>query len=166
MAASPLLKKPYPLRNEWPQLLLWNKEKLYPEKNCSLRLNAVTFKEIFFKSNYFESQPFLMSYHFTKIFVHLPVIAAVCYFSVDKLIGWDPVNIYLFKFNSKNTRKRSEICLKLTINTIESRSDVFTVKCFHCWLWIGKCLSRSSFLYKFYYPKSKDEPIFYLTSFK
>ena len=73
-----------------------------------------------------------MSYHFTKIFVDLAVIAAVCYFSVDKLIGWDPVNIYLFKFNSKNTRKRYEICLKLTINTIESRSDVFTVKCFHC----------------------------------
>ena len=149
---------------EW--ILLWNKEKLYPEKNCSLRLNAVTFKEIFFKNNYFEWQPFLMSYHFTKIFVHLPVIAAACYFSVDKLIGWDPVNIYLFKFNSKNSRKRYEICLKLTINTIESRSDVFTVQCFHCWLWIGKCLSRSSFLCKFYYPKSKDEPIFYLTSFK
>ena len=105
------------------------------KKNCSLRLNKGTYQEKFFFRElllYFGLQSFLMCCYFTKIFVHLPVIAAVCYFSVDKLIGWDPVNIYLFKFNSKNTRKRYEICLKLTINTIESRSDVFTVKCFHC----------------------------------
>ena len=77
-----------------------------------------------FRNNYFGSQPFLMSCYFTRIFVHLPVIVAVCYFSVHKLIGWDPANIYLFKFNSRNTRKRYQICSKLTINTIESRSDV------------------------------------------
>ena len=59
-----------------------------PKKNCSLRLNAVTCKEkFFFWNNYFRSQPFLMSCYFTKIFVHLPVIAPVCYFSVYKLIG-------------------------------------------------------------------------------
>ena len=101
-----LQKKPYPLRNGWPQLLLSNKETLHPEKNCSLRLNAVTFKEIFFRSNYFGSQPFLISCYFTRIFVHLPVIVAVCYFSVHKLIGWDLENIYLFKSNSRNTKKR------------------------------------------------------------
>ena len=66
-----------------------------------------------------------MSCHFTKIFVYLLVIAAVCYFSVYKLIGWDPENIYLFKFNSKNTKKWSDVCPKLPINTIESHSGVF-----------------------------------------
>ena len=30
-----------------------------------------------------------------------------------------PANIYLFKFNNKNTRKRCESCLKLTIKTPE-----------------------------------------------
>ena len=50
----------------------------------------------FFRNNYFESQPFLMSCYFTRIFVHLPVNVAVCYFNVHKLIGWDSTNIYLF----------------------------------------------------------------------
>ena len=32
-----------------------------------------------------------------------------------------PVNIYLFKVNNKNTRKRCEMCLKFTIKTPEQR---------------------------------------------
>ena len=136
------------------------------KKHCSLRLNAVTSKENFFTSNFFGSQPFLISCYVTRIFVHLPVIAAVCYFSVHKLIGSNAENMYLFKFNSRNSRKVYEICPMLKINTRESRSDVFTVKCFYCWLWLGKCLSRTSFLCKHYYPKSKDEQMLYLTSFK
>ena len=32
-----------------------------------------------------------------------------------------PANIYLFKFSSRNTRKRCEICPKLTIKTPERR---------------------------------------------
>ena len=36
--------------------------------------------------------------------------------------GGDPANIYLFKFNNRNTRKRSEICSKLTIKTAENVS--------------------------------------------
>ena len=142
------------------------KEHCILKKNCSLRLSAVTFKENLFLDNYFGSQPFLMRCYFTRIFVHLPVIVAARYFSVHKLLWWDPGNICLFRFNSRNPTKRYEICPKLTINTIESRSDVFTVKCFYCWLWIGKYLSRSSFLCKYYYPKSKGEQMFYLTSFK
>ena len=63
-----------------------------------------------FRNNYFGSQPFLMSCYFTRIFVHLPVIVAVCYFSVHNFIGWDPANIYLFKFSRRNTRKRYELC--------------------------------------------------------
>ena len=98
-----------------------------------------------------------MNFYFTKIFVHMPAIAA---------IALDSANIYLFKINSRNTRKKYEICSKLTINTKESRTGVFTVKCFYCWLWIGKSLSRSSFLCKYYYPKSKDEQMLYLASFK
>ena len=91
------------------------------KKNCSLRLHAVTYKEKhFFRNNYFGSHPFLMSCYFTKIFVYRPVIAAVCYFSAYKLIGWGPANVYLFKVNSRNSRKRYEICPKFTINTIES----------------------------------------------
>ena len=32
-----------------------------------------------------------------------------------------PANIYLFKVNNRNTRKRCEICSKLTIKTLERR---------------------------------------------
>ena len=149
------------------QLLLWNKETLYSEKNCSLRLNAVTYKEKhFFKSNYFGPHPFLMNFYFTKVFVHLPVIAAVRYFSVYKLIRWDPPNIYLFNVNSQNTRKRNEIWPKFKTNTIENCSGVFTVKCFYCRLWISKLLSRSSFSCKYYYAKSKDEQMLHVMLFK
>ena len=87
------------------------------------------------------SNAFLMSCYFIRIFVHLPVIVVLSYFSNHKL-GLGPANIQLFKFNSRNTRKRYETCPMLTINTMKSRSDVFTVKCYYCWLWISKCLSR------------------------
>ena len=65
-----------------------------------------------------------MSCYFTKICVQLLIIAALCNFGVNKLIGWDPENIYLFKVHSRNIR-RCEICLKLTVNTVERRSGVF-----------------------------------------
>ena len=43
----------------------------------------------------------------------------------------NPANIYLFKVNNRNTRKRCDICSKLTIKTPEQRhwrrSDVFIV---------------------------------------
>ena len=85
------------------------------------------------------SNTFPMSCYFIRIFVHLPVIVLLSYFSNHKL-GLGPANIQLFKFNSRNTRKRYETCPMLTINTMKSRSDVFTVKCYYCWLWISKCL--------------------------
>ena len=47
----------------------------------------------------------VFTYYFTKIFAHLSVIAAVCYFSIYKLIGWDPANIYLSKVNNKTLEK-------------------------------------------------------------
>ena len=72
-----------------------------------------------------------MNCYFTKIFVYLLVIAAVCYFSVNKLIKWDPQNNYLFKVNSKNTKTWSDVCPKLPINTAESRSGAFIVNFEH-----------------------------------
>ena len=36
-------------------------------------------------------------------------------------INTSPANIYLFKFNNRNTRKRCKICSKLTIKTLERR---------------------------------------------
>ena len=65
------------------------------------------------------------------IFVHLIIIAAVCNFSVYKFIGWNPANSYLFKVINENTRKRCEICSKLTINTTQRRYDNFIVNYEH-----------------------------------
>ena len=36
----------------------------------------------------------------------------------------------------------------------------------YCWLWMSKCLPGSSFLCKYYCPKSKCKQMLYLTSFK
>ena len=38
--------------------------------------------------------------------------------------GWFPAGNYMFNFNSRNTKKRCEICLKLAIKTPERRSIV------------------------------------------
>ena len=38
---------------------------------------------------------------------------------ISELYAINPVNIYLFKVNNRNTRKRCEICSKLTIKTPE-----------------------------------------------
>ena len=72
-----------------------------------------------------------MSCYFAKTFVYLFAVAAVCYFSVNKLIGWDPANIYLFKVNSKNTKTWNDKCPKLPIITVESHSGVFIVSFEH-----------------------------------
>ena len=72
-----------------------------------------------------------MSCYFIKNFVHLSVIAAVCYFSVYKLIGWDSANIYLFKVNSRNTRKGCEIYPKSTIKKVVLVSLLLTLIILH-----------------------------------
>ena len=38
-----------------------------------------------------------------------------------KNMKWNPANVYLFKFNNKNTRKSCKLCLKLIIKTPERR---------------------------------------------
>ena len=72
-----------------------------------------------------------MSCHFTKIFVHLLIVAAVSNFYVFKLIGWDPANTNLFNVNNRNTRKRCETCSNPTTKTIKRHSGVFMVKFEH-----------------------------------
>ena len=95
------------------EIMYSEKKKLFPAiKHSFLR-------GIFFRNNYFDSQPFLMSCYFTNILVHLSVIAALCYFCIYKWIGWDQTNIFLSKVNNKNIRKRCEICPKFTINKLE-----------------------------------------------
>ena len=73
----------------------------------------------------------------------------------------DPANIYLFKVNNRKTRKRCEICSKLTMKIPERRPDVVLVflllilNIFHAfflffywWLWTSKCFlgNNSKFL--------------------
>ena len=115
---------------------------------------------MFFRHNYFDPKSFFMSCHFTKIFVHLLIISAVSNFNVFKLIGWDPANTYLFKVNTI-IRKKCEICSKLTIKTVQRGSGVFILNFEHISQLIlmlllftmNRCLSESSFLCKYYYPK-------------
>ena len=100
------------------------KKKLFPTINYSnLKGKNVLQEQLL----YCGLQSFIMSCYFTKMFVSLLVIAAGCYFSVYKLIGWDPARICLFKVNSKNTKTWSDVCPKLPINAVESRSGVFIV---------------------------------------
>ena len=51
--------------------------------------------------------------------------------------------------------------LLLTFNIFHTYFSVF-----YCWLWIGKCLSGSSFLCKLYCAKSKDQQMLYLNHSK
>ena len=68
-----------------------------------------------------------------------------------------PANKYLFRVNSRNTRKRCEISSKLTIKTPKRchwrHSGVFIVNinvchtfsyCFYCWHWTRNCLLGQS----------------------
>ena len=93
---------------------MYSEKKLFPAINYSNKGKNVLKEQLL----YYGSQSFLMSYYFTKIFVYLLVIAAVCYFSVYKLIGCDPAIIYLFKVNSKNTKTWRDVRLKLPKNTV------------------------------------------------
>ena len=92
------------------------------------KLNTVNYKEkLFCRHNYFSPKSFFINFHFTKNFVDLLIIAAVTIFDVFKLIRWDQANTYLFKVNT-NTRKKYELCPKLTI---ECRSSVFILNFEH-----------------------------------
>ena len=94
-------------------------KKLFPAiKHSSLQ------GKIVFKNNYLGSRPFL---YFTEIFVHLSVIAVACYFSVYKLIGLEPVNLYLFKVISRKHQKKVWIMFK--VNSKYSRMSFWGPFC-------------------------------------
>ena len=67
--------------------------------------------------------------------VHLPSTLNISILAGINLEKLTPTNIYLSKVNDKNTRKRCEICSKLTIKTPERRhwrrSGVFIVNFEH-----------------------------------
>ena len=86
---------------------------------------------MFFRNNYFGSKSFFINFHFTKIFVHLLIVAVVSNFKVFKLIGWDPANTDLIKVNNRNSKKKCEICSKFTIKTVERHYGVFIVNFEH-----------------------------------
>ena len=50
---------------------------------------------MFFRNKYFRLQSFFMGCHFTNVFIHLLIIAAVSNFNVFKLAGWDTANTFL-----------------------------------------------------------------------
>ena len=53
-------------------------------------------------------------------FVKLQALA-IGFLSISQAIAVNSANIYLFKVNNRNTRKKCEICSKLTIKTPEQR---------------------------------------------
>ena len=120
----------YPVRNGWLQLLSWKKETLYSVlKKTSLRLITVTNKEKYYfrkKQSTLDHSLFswVCTYDFTEIFVRLSVIAAVCYFGVYELIGWDS------KPTAEHKKKEWKYS-KITIKKVESRHGVFIVNFEH-----------------------------------
>ena len=63
------------------------------------------YSHIFFKGSLYNCEKFTLNgHHYLALPEHSPI----------KTI---PVNIYLFKVNNRNTRKRREICSELTIKT-------------------------------------------------
>ena len=100
MVASALLKNSVSIE-EWLAETTFVKyrtlRKLFP---------AIYYKEkMIFRNNYsnLDHSFFLrvITYYLTKNFARMSVIATAFYFSVYELIRWDPVNIYLFKVNSR-----------------------------------------------------------------
>ena len=110
-------KIPCPLRNGWPQLLSWQRntvpwKKLFPAtKRSNLRGKSYSLGTTTLDHSLFNKLLF----------------AAVCYFSVYKLIGWDPENIYLSTVNNRNTRKKKWIVPK--INNKYNRKSFWCLFC-------------------------------------
>ena len=82
-------------------------------------------KQLLLSNLLFQSLYFLNTVTF---FQELPFQRIVCFsttnfftltsFSMTLFISWYPVGIYLLKVNNRDTRKRCEICSKLTIKPI------------------------------------------------
>ena len=70
---------------------------------------------------------------------HFSYLATISGKQLGVRISVFPANIYLFKDNNRNSRKRCEICSKLTIKTLSNIFHTFFY-CLYCWLWTSKCL--------------------------
>lgn len=96
-----LWKIPYSMRNEWLQYFREIKrhwKKLW--KKTFLRLNTVIYTaKHFFRNKLLWITAF--SYE----------LLSVCFFSIYKVIGWNPANIYLHKVYSRNTSGRCQIAI-------------------------------------------------------
>ena len=68
-----------------------------PWKKLSLNIKRIKHSKLHGKNlfwiDYFGSQAFFTNYHFTTLFVHLLVLAAVSNSNIFKLIEWYPANI-------------------------------------------------------------------------
>ena len=100
-------------------------------KYCTLKklFPAINYKEkMIFRNNYstLDHSLFLwvITYYFTNIFVHMPVIATVLLqrLWIDRV---GPSKHLLVQSQQQCTRNRSELCPKLTIKWVESRSGAF-----------------------------------------
>ena len=84
----------------------------------------------------------------SKNFLVMPSFTGFLHFVQNILSGIVAKNVSWFKVNNRNTRKRCEICSKLTITTREHCSGVFIVtfehishlsSSFYCWLCASNC---------------------------
>ena len=66
---------------------------------------------------------------------HIETSQMICklteWFLYDGNKGYMPANMYLFKVNNRNTKKKCEICSNLTIKIPECCSSVFIVNFEH-----------------------------------
>ena len=102
-------------------------------KYCTLKklFPAINYREkMIFRNNCstLDHSLFLwvITYYFSKIFVHMSVIVTVLFQRLwNDRVG--PSKHLFVQSQQQGTRKRSELCPKLTIKRVESRSSVFIV---------------------------------------
>ena len=85
------------------------------QQKCFISWKCIVFMATWTVSHRFK--PFLYPLIKSKNRISEYWLEIVWFYNINAL----PVNIYLFKVNSRNTRRRSEICSKLTIKTPEWR---------------------------------------------
>ena len=155
-------------------------EKCQWKRNLVANLQYYQFQQdgwnnrIFFQEKWFEYE-FVLKYlenlgyweNLILFWMMLNKVSAYLYTLVNDIYTEksSSTNIYLFIVNNINTRKRCEICSKLTIKSPQRRSTVFIVNLehisyiyhtyhisfwwFHCWLWTSKCfLGPTTSIYK------------------
>ena len=78
--------------------------------------------------------------------IGLGIKVALSMYNQMDIITSNPANIYLFKVNNRNTRKRCEIYSKLDVNDVAEMLLLLTLKiiyvffqCFYHWIWTSKC---------------------------